>query len=68
MHITPNLEAAGREVALLADKILKGKDPGQIPVTPPLKFDLGFNLSTALKLKIVIPPDMLKLAGKNIYR
>ena len=68
MHITPSLEAGAREVALLADKILKGKNPGQIPVTPPFKFDLGFNLSTAIKLNIVIPSDMLKLAGKNIYR
>lgn len=68
MHITPSLEAGAREVALLADKILKGKNPGEIPVCPPIKFDLGFNLNTALKLKIVIPPDMLKLAGKNIYK
>ena len=67
MHITPNPEASARETTLMADKILKGKNPGQIPVTPPSKFDLGFNLTTALKLGIVIPPDMLRLAGENVY-
>ena len=68
MHITPNLEASARETALMADQILKGKNPGQIPVTPPAKIDLGFNLTTALNLSIVIPPDMLRLAGENVYR
>lgn len=68
MHITPNLKASARESALIADRILKGKNPGQIPITAPFKFDLGLNLATALKLKIVIPPDILKMAGENIYR
>jgi putative tryptophan/tyrosine transport system substrate-binding protein len=68
MHVTPNIEASGRETALLASQILEGKDPGTIPVTPPLNFDLGINITTALKLKIVIPPDILKLAGKHVYR
>jgi len=68
MHVTPNMEASGRETALLADEILSGKDPGTIPVTPPSNFDLGINITTALKLKIVIPPDILQLAGKHVYR
>ncbi|MDM8517008.1 ABC transporter substrate binding protein [Desulfobacterales bacterium HSG16] len=68
MHVTPNMEASGREAALLADGILKGKNPGQIPVIPPSEFDLGINLTTALNLNIVVPPDLLKMAGKNIYR
>ena len=68
MHITPNLKASARESALIADRILKGKNPGQIPITAPFKFDLGLNLATALKLKIVIPPDIFKMAGENIYR
>lgn len=68
MHITPNLEASARETALMADQILNGKNPGQIPVTSPAKIDLGFNLTTTLNLGIVIPPDMLRLAGENVYR
>jgi len=68
MFLTSDPEAEGRETALLADKILKGADPGTIPVVPPLKFKLGLNLSTAQKMGIVIHPSILKLAGKNIYR
>ncbi len=68
MHVTPNMEASGREAARLAGAILRGKNPGTIPVTPPSNFDLGINITTALKLKIVIHPDLLQLAGKNVYR
>ena len=68
MHVTPHIEASGRETALLASQILEGKDPGTILVTPPLNFDLGINITTALKLKMIIPPDMLKLAGNHVYR
>ncbi len=68
MHITPDLEASGREAAKLVDGFLKGADPGTIPVTAPAKFTLGINLTTALRLHIVVPPDILELAGDNIYR
>jgi putative ABC transport system substrate-binding protein len=68
MHVTPNIETSGREIGILAAKILEGLNPSQVPVTPPSEFDLGFNLTTALRLNIVIPPDMLWLAGENVYR
>jgi putative tryptophan/tyrosine transport system substrate-binding protein len=67
-HITPDIEASGREAAIFVDAILKGAKPGEIPVTPPAKFQLGINLTTALKLNIVVPPDMLELAGDHVYR
>jgi len=68
LHITPDLEAGGREAAKMVDAILKGADPGKIPVKPPAKFQLGINLTTALKLNIVVPPDILGLAGNHVYR
>ncbi len=68
LHLTPSIEASGRETAMLADAILKGADPGKIPVTPPTSFELGINLTTALENKIVVPPDLLELAGEHIYR
>ncbi len=48
--------------------ILAGKDPGLIPVAPPDTFDLMINLTTALQLGVVIPPELMELAGENIYR
>jgi putative ABC transport system substrate-binding protein len=68
MHITPNLKASGQEAAELAMQILNGLEPGQIPVTPPATFDVGLNLTTALQLKIVVPPDILQIAGEHVYR
>ncbi len=68
LHITPDIEASGREAATFVDAFLQGADPGKIPVVPPGKFQLGINLTTALKLGIIVPPDILDLAGKNVYR
>ncbi len=67
INIEPDAEAEGREVGLLADRILNGEAPGDIPVIPPIKFNLGVNLTTAQKMNIVIPPDILKLAKGNIF-
>ncbi|MBI9086212.1 MAG: hypothetical protein JEZ11_21615 [Desulfobacterales bacterium] len=68
LHLTPSIEGSGREVARLADAILKGADPGKIPPAPPAAFDLGINLKTALEMGIVVPPDILKLAGENVFK
>jgi putative ABC transport system substrate-binding protein len=67
MHITPNLKASGEEAADLVNTILKGAKPNDMPVTLPSIFDIGLNMTTALKLNIVVPPDMLELAGEHIY-
>jgi len=66
--INSSFEANGRETALLVDAILKGVDPGDIPVTPPTNFIFGINLTTAFKMNVVVPPDLLELAGKHIYK
>ncbi len=68
MHLTPSIEGSGREVARLADAILKGSNPADLPVVPPHSFELGVNLGTALKYGIVIPSDIIKLAGKHLYK
>jgi len=67
LNLSPSAESDGQEIALLADRILKGESPGTIPVTTPIKFNLGLNLTTAQKLDIIVPPDILKLAKGNIF-
>lgn len=67
MHLTPSIEGSGREVARIVDAVLKGRHPGSIPPLPPADFDIGVNLGTAVKYGIVIPPDILKLAGDNVF-
>lgn len=68
VHIAPQMEASGRETADLADAILQGVDPGKLPPNPPNSFEIGLNLTTALKNQIVVPPDILDLAGENIFK
>ncbi len=67
LYLSPDPEAEGREVGVLADRILKGEPAGNIPVIPPIKFNLGINVTTAQKMNIVIPPDILKLDKDNFF-
>jgi putative ABC transport system substrate-binding protein len=67
MHVTPDWQAGGREMAGLALQVLSGRPVGEIPVVPPATFDLGLNLDTCLKLGIVVPPEMLEMAGEDVF-
>ncbi len=67
MHITPNLKSGGQEAAERVNMILNGAKPSNMPVTFSSVFDIGLNMTTALKLKIIVPPDMLELAGIHVY-
>jgi putative ABC transport system substrate-binding protein len=56
----------GRQVALLADQILKGANPRDLPVLRAEKFDLVINYRTARVIGLAIPPETLKKADRVI--
>lgn len=62
----PNYYEMGRQVARLADKILKGQKPQDLPVERANKFDLVINYRTATAIGLSIPRDVLKRADRVI--
>jgi putative ABC transport system substrate-binding protein len=55
-----------RRAAYVADKILKGAKPAELPVELPKKFELVINLKTAKEIGVKIPDKMLTWADRII--
>src|SRR5258706_12686777 len=66
MAYGPNLPDLFRRAGDYVDKILRGANPGDIPVEQPTKFTFVLNLTTTKALALVDPPTLLALAAEVI--
>src|SRR5204863_3872374 len=62
----PNLLSLHRLTGVLAGKVLRGANPGELPIERPTKFETVLNLRTAHALGISIPTSLLLRADEVI--
>jgi putative ABC transport system substrate-binding protein len=66
MSYGPDFIDIFRRSVVYVDRILKGANPGELPIQAPTKFDFVINLKTAKRLGLDITPTLLALADEVI--
>jgi putative tryptophan/tyrosine transport system substrate-binding protein len=61
-----NTPAMWQEAGSYVDRLLRGENPGELPVQEPKQVDIVVNLMTAKALGLTIPPAFLNRASKLI--
>ena len=62
----PSQTQTFRQLGKLLGKVLRGADPGDLPVEQPTKFELAVNLKTAKAIGVEVPSSLLLRADRII--
>lgn len=66
MAYAANYFDLGQRAMSLADRIIKGAKPADLPVEEPTKFDFAINLKTAQAIGVTIPQSILLQATERV--
>jgi putative ABC transport system substrate-binding protein len=66
MSYGPVVETYFPRAVILADRILRGEKPGDLPIERPAKFELVLNLRTAKVMGLTIPQPLVDRADEVI--
>jgi ABC-type uncharacterized transport system substrate-binding protein len=66
MSYGPDFRALFARAAEIADRILKGAKPDEIPVEQPTRFEMVLNLKTCRAIGLTVPPTILARADEVI--
>jgi putative ABC transport system substrate-binding protein len=66
MELIPHEAESFRAVARYVARILKGANPGELPIEQPTRFQLTVNLGAARALGLTMPPAVLLRADEVI--
>jgi putative ABC transport system substrate-binding protein len=66
MSYGPSLRDLFGRTAYFIDKILKGANPGELPIEQPTRFQLVINLKTAKELGLTLPQSIFARADEVI--
>ena len=68
MSYGPDLAECFERAVALADRILKGATPGELPLEQPTRYKLAINVKTAKALGLEIPQSVMARADTVIER
>jgi putative tryptophan/tyrosine transport system substrate-binding protein len=66
MSYGPRLASAYHVAGLYAGRILKGSNPGELPIESPTRFEFVINLKTVQALGLTVPPGLLAIVDETI--